>query len=216
MSDLFSDAETSAQVYAFDSHSNTTTINIANVPIQVIIDSGASCNVLNTSDSEKLASRGLKLPTCNKTLFPYNSLPLKITRYLVADVQFRDGPLVSTEFRILPRSQSSLLERETAETLQILKTVNQVTTPSTLVLRTPYLDKYPGLCKGKGKLKNHRVKLHIDKSANPVARKHSRVPFHLREDGKRRHHRESHRSNRMGITHSHSAEIQKPIQIRRT
>ena len=70
--------------------------------------------MLNTADSEKLASRGLKLRTCNKTLFPYNSLPLKVTLRLVADVQFHDGPSVSTEFLlILPGSQSSLLERET-------------------------------------------------------------------------------------------------------
>ena len=119
LSDSFSDTETSAQVYALDSQSNTTTINIANVPIQVIIDSSASCNVLNTADSEKLAICGLKLCTCNRTLFPYNSQPLKVTQCLVADVQFHDGPPVSTEFLILPGSQSSLLGRETAESLQI-------------------------------------------------------------------------------------------------
>ena len=65
-SDSFSDTKASAQVYAFDSQSNTTTITIANVLIQVIIDSGASCNVLNTADSEKLASHGLKLCTYKK------------------------------------------------------------------------------------------------------------------------------------------------------
>ena len=180
-SDSFSDTEASAQVYALDSQSNTTTITIANVPIQVTIDSGASCNVLNTADSEKLASYGLKLRTCNRTLFPYNSPPLKITLCLVADVQFHDGPSVSTEFLVLPGSQSSLFGRDTAETLQILKIVNQVSTPSPLVLKNPYLDKCPGLCAGTGKLKNHRVKLHIDKPVPPVARTHSRVPFHLRD-----------------------------------
>ena len=137
--------------------------------------------MLNTADSEKLANRGLKLRTCNRTLFPYNSLPLKVTQCLVADVQFHDGPSVSTEFLIVPGSQSSLLGRYTAETLQILKIVNQVSTPSPLVSKNPYLDKYPGLCAETGKFKYHRVKLHIDKSVPPVARKHSRVPFHLRD-----------------------------------
>ena len=89
-----------------DSQSNTTTITIASVPIQVIIDSSVSCNVLNTANLEKQASRGLKLRTCNRTLFPYNSPPLKGTQYLLADVQFHDGPSVSTEFLILPGSQS--------------------------------------------------------------------------------------------------------------
>ena len=108
-SDSFSDTEASAQVYALDSQSNTTIITIANVPIQVIMDSGGSCNVLNTADSEKLASHGLKLRTRNRTLFPCNSPPLKVTHCLVADVQFHDGPSVSTEFLIVLGPQSSLL-----------------------------------------------------------------------------------------------------------
>ena len=105
----------------------------------------------------------------------------KVTQCLVADVQFHDRPSVSAEFLILPGSQSSLLGRDTAETLQILKIVNQVSTHSPLVSKNVYLDKYPGVCAETGKLKNHRVKLHIDKSVPPVTRKHSRVSFQLRD-----------------------------------
>ena len=137
--------------------------------------------MLNTADSEKLASHGLKLRTRNRTLFPCNSPPLKITQCLVANVQFHDGPSVSTEFLILPGSQSSLFGRDTAESLQILKIVNQVCTPSPLVSKNPYLDKYPGLCAGTGKLKNQPVKLHIDNSVPPVVRKNSRIPFQLQD-----------------------------------
>jgi len=90
-SDLFSDTVAAAQVCALESHANTTTVNIANVPIQVIINLGTLCNMLNTIvgiDSEKLATHRLKLHACNRTLFPYNSPPLKVTQCLVADVQF--------------------------------------------------------------------------------------------------------------------------------
>ena len=100
---------------------------------------------------------------------------------IVPDVQFHDGPSVSTEFLILPGSQSSLLRRDTAETLHMLQIVNQVSTPSPLVSKNLYLDKYPGLCAGTGELKYHRVKLHIYKSVPPVARKHSRIPLNLRD-----------------------------------
>ena len=96
--------------------------------------------MLNTADSHKLATHGLKLCTYNRTLFPYNSPPFKVTPCLVADVQFHDGPPVSTEFLILPGSQSSLPGREIADTLQTLKIVNQVSTPSPLVSKNPYLD----------------------------------------------------------------------------
>ena len=68
------------------------------------------------------------------------SVPLKVTQCLVADAQFHDGPSVSTEFLILPGSQSSLPGREIADTLQTLKIVNQVSTPSPLVSKNPYLD----------------------------------------------------------------------------
>ena len=60
-SDLFSDTVAAAQVCALESHANTTTVNIANVPIQVIINLGTLCNMLNTIDSEKLATHILKL-----------------------------------------------------------------------------------------------------------------------------------------------------------
>ena len=155
-SDSFSD--TSAQAYALVSKSKTTTITTVHVPIQVIIDSGAYCNVLTTAGSDK-------------------SAPLQVTQCLVADVQFHDGPSVSTAFFILPGSQSSPLWRETAETLQLLKIVNQVATPSPPVSNNKNLDNYSGLCERTAKLKNHPVKLHINKFVPPVARKHSQSHF---------------------------------------
>jgi hypothetical protein len=43
------------------------------------------------------------------------------------------------------------------------------------------LTRYPGIARGVGKLKHQTVKIHVDRSVPPVARKHSRVPFHLRD-----------------------------------
>ena len=42
-------------------------------------------------------------------------------------------------------------------------------------------DKCPGLCEGIGCLKDTEVMLHIEKSVPPVASKHSRSPFHMRD-----------------------------------
>ena len=42
-------------------------------------------------------------------------------------------------------------------------------------------NKYPQMISNSlGKLKNHNIKLHIDHSIPPVARKHYIIPFHLR------------------------------------
>ena len=43
-----------------------------------------------------------------------------------------------------------------------------------------FFSKYTGISDGIGCLKNTQVKLHIDTTVPPVARKHNRTPFHMR------------------------------------
>ena len=40
---------------------------------------------------------------------------------------------------------------------------------------------YDDLCQGIGKLKDFKVKLHIDDTVQPVAQPHRRIPFHVRK-----------------------------------
>ena len=44
------------------------------------------------------------------------------------------------------------------------------------------LSQYPELFQGDGKLKDVKIKLHIDKDVSPVAQKARCVPFHVRKD----------------------------------
>ena len=41
---------------------------------------------------------------------------------------------------------------------------------------------FPELFTGLGKLKDYKVKLHIDETVQPVAQTHRRIPFHVRRD----------------------------------
>ena len=43
------------------------------------------------------------------------------------------------------------------------------------------INKYPSLFNGLGKLKNHKVKFHIDSSVKPVIKKQRMIPYYLRE-----------------------------------
>ena len=43
------------------------------------------------------------------------------------------------------------------------------------------IDQYQSVFHGIGKLKDVKVKLYIDEKIKPVAQKHRRIPFHLRE-----------------------------------
>ena len=70
-----------------------------------------------------------------------------------------------------------LLGKATAELLGVLHVgVNAVQCSQADIIA-----QYPGIEKGIGTLKNVVVTLDIDKSVTPVARTHSRVPFHLRD-----------------------------------
>lgn len=169
---------------------DTTNVKIEGTDISLLIDSGATCNVLNTKDANKLISKGIKLRSCDKTVHPYRSKPIKVSHYIKVNVEF-NGAKTRTKFLVIPGRHVSLLGRKDAQILNILFIANsvQLNTPPTHSVSQPTLapkqtsplDKYPGIDKGIGKLTGQTVKVHVDKSVPPVARKHSRVPFHLRD-----------------------------------
>ena len=83
---------------------------------------------------------------------------------------------------MLASMESKLLGKATVQHLGILKAgVNHVSQSNEPLSPDKFFAKYPGLCKGIGCLKDTEVKLHIDKSIPPVASKHSRTPFHMRD-----------------------------------
>ena len=70
--------------------------------------------------------------------------------------------------------------RSTAEKLGALKLGINYTVHCEKSTDDKIVARYPGIATGIGRLKNGTVRLHIDRSITHVARKHSRVPFHLR------------------------------------
>lgn len=164
-------------VVGTDRHS-LTSFSISGIPISMMIDSGASCNVLNGNDVKKLKEIGVHITRCNRWLHPYMSPPIHVKESIIADIQYKDSNPVRAEFLVTAGDQPSLLGKTTALQLGVLHVINQVSLPHS---PKHILEQYSGLSRGIGKLKNHKVKIHIDKSVPPVARKHSRVPFHLRD-----------------------------------
>ena len=139
----------------------------------MIVDSGASVNILNSKAAAKLKDQGLEFTKCKKIIHPYGSPPITAKKAARATVGIAGKQSTTAEFIVIPGTQPSLLGRKTSEALGVLHIdVNFV--------EKSVLDAYPGITDGIGNLKNFEVKIHIDQSVNPVARKHSRVPFHLR------------------------------------
>ncbi|XP_076452250.1 uncharacterized protein LOC143287895 [Babylonia areolata] len=139
----------------------------------MIVDSGASVNILNSTAAAKLKQRGAEFEEYKRTLYPYGSPPITAKKMVKAEIQVAGKQPVTAEFLVIPGSQPPLLGRQTSEELGILQIdVN--------FIQKDILSKYPGITEGIGNLKNVEVTIHVDKSVPPVARKHSRVPFHLR------------------------------------
>ena len=172
--------------FALLPHTESVTVTIEDEPINIVIDSVATCNVINTDVERKLRARGVEPYKFRRKIHPYNSPPIKVTRAITADIAVGGGTAISREFLVIRGNPPPLLCKQTAEALNILS-IHIPPNPSVRhITSTPdptndILKSFPGIDQGIGRLKNLEVKLHIDKTVPPVACKHSRVPFHSRD-----------------------------------
>ena len=127
----------------------------------------------------------------------YNStVPLPLLGKFTATLATKKRWYDAADFYVVNGSESTrcLLGFTSAVNLGIIHIVNCVkskTKPSLKPEQAAATIWQRKLCKlihdnddlfhGTGKLKGVKVKLHIDKSMKPVAQKHRRVPFHLRD-----------------------------------
>ncbi|PFX12923.1 Uncharacterized protein K02A2.6 [Stylophora pistillata] len=154
----------------------------------VLIDSGASCNVMGQRTWELLKQKGIKCESRKsaKEIFAYGGVePLSTLGTFTADVthagcEFKDGS--KAEFIVVEGDGRTLLGRETAEVLNLLRVgpfqANSVDggRPDGSIR-----GKYKELFSGVGLLKGYELKLHVDESVKPVAQHVRRIPFGLRE-----------------------------------
>ena len=152
-------------------------------PVNVIIDSGASVNIIDEHTFKLLARKNghLRLRQPESNIFPYGSnYQLPILGMITAAIQFQSTSLKSN-FYIAKGSSGNLLSCQTAERLGILKiTINTaISSPNHIE------DEFQDLFGGIGKIKNSQVQLHIDTDITPKQQKHRRIPFHIRKDVER-------------------------------
>lgn len=155
----------------------TTVLDINGQSVEMIIDSGSSCNIINTEVKERLMASGVKFEKSCRIIHPYSSPSIKASVETHVRITHRNCS-ATAELVCIEGKSPPLLGKQTATDLNILKfeRVNNLDD------KTAKLEeKFPGITDGIGKLKGEAVKLHIDSSVPPVARKHIRVPFHLRD-----------------------------------
>ena len=156
------------------------TVEIDRLTVKILIDTGASINLIDLKTFEKLTPRPILTKDENPVL-PYAGPPLSILGTFRAKVR-GNGQLVTCTIHVNDEGHGNLLGYETAIKLgyvQEIKGMEQMQSAD---------DKYAKLCDeysdrfvGMGKLKGVEVKLHIDESVRPVQNRHRRIPYHIRE-----------------------------------
>ena len=159
-------------------------IQILGTTVDVIVDSGASVNIVDDVSYEKLKHK-CELRPSNAKVYPYGSTtPLPLRGKFIAAVHSKMKTVDKATFYVTQGNHGSLLSRKTATALGLLKVINSTSTenqttdaPSTSQLISEYQDRFKGI----GKLKDFQVKLHIDGSVQPSVQPHRRIPFHMRK-----------------------------------
>lgn len=157
----------------------TVTTNIGGVEdIVMIVDSGASCNVLDHSLWEELKKKRVRCTSqrSSKKLYPYgSSKPLDTLGSFMADISVGNSS-VKAEFIVIQGKGQALLGHKTATELGILKVAH-----ANFLSEASIFTKYEKYFNGVGKLKNFKLMLHIDENVTPVAQQVRRIPFAMRE-----------------------------------
>ncbi|KAK3752457.1 hypothetical protein QZH41_007499 [Actinostola sp. cb2023] len=151
-------------------------VTIGNKTVKCLIDSGAGVNVIDSHAYNKLI---IPLSPTSKKIYSYQAIkPLPVLGKFEANVI---SAVTNTsniaQFYVVDGADGNLLGYKTATDLRLLHLVNTLSIPK----GTSIVDEYSDCFKGLGKMKDKTAKLHIDSSVKPLAQRHRRVPFHMRD-----------------------------------
>ena len=149
----------------------------------VLIDSGASCNVIDQATWEVLKkSAQCESKKSNKNLFAYGQKDrIEVIGTFVSEIVCEiSGNSCVDEFTVVKGPGRSLLGKNTAEKLGVLRVGPDVCSLTVEGSDADIREKYREVFTGVGKLKDFQLKLHIKDDVTPVAQPVRRLPFGLR------------------------------------
>ena len=163
-------------------------VKVRGLPVTMIIDSGASCNVIGRNVWEYLKANKVACTSAksSKKLYAYGSnQPLQVAGIFTAEVSVRESVLSGVEFVVTENEGHALLGRETAISLGVLKLgahVNSLEVSTDGAKGRPvFFEKFAGCCEDIGKMKDFQLTVPIDPKVQPVAQPIRKVPYHLRD-----------------------------------
>ncbi|XP_048765085.2 uncharacterized protein LOC125672921 [Ostrea edulis] len=122
-------------------------------------------------------NKKIKLEKATSKILTYGSTSkLPVKGKFLAEIESKDKTTSAYAYvYVVEGSSGSLLSCATAQELGLMKQCLNV------VSHEEILEEFNDRFQGIGKLKNYKVKLHIDETVKPVAQPHRRIPFHIRK-----------------------------------
>ena len=158
-----------------DSTIPTRQVFIEGEQVEVIIDTGASVNVLESSTYFALPNRPSLRPTHTR-VFPYGERsPLPVLGMAKFELAYNSERLQVT-FHVVEGKGGNLLGYTAAEKLRILSLAAHVTTTKAGDGENFFVNAYHDLFTGNWKFTDTCVKLHIDETVTPKRQPHRRIP----------------------------------------
>ena len=162
-------------------------ICVDGISTKALIDSGSVSNLMGMSKYEELKAQGLhvKLENCHKRLYAYGGKELNVVGQIQVELSVGTKK-INSQF-VVTTSGRCLLGHTTSRDLGLLRiglSASSEPAECNVIgkdLASALQTKYPKVFSGIGKLKEYRLKLHVDPEVTPVAQKPRRVPFALRE-----------------------------------
>ena len=161
---------------------NTVQITVEGTLIPVIVDSGASVNVLDSATFNRLSESG----DSRVKIYAYSSkTPLPVKGIFKANVSTSQLQTQADFVVVENLHAGSLLGKKTATDLGLLRVgpeylsmVNQSVGTAVHAI----VNKHDAVFNGVGKLKDYQLKVHLNPDITPVAQRQRRLPFHVRKD----------------------------------
>ena len=162
-------------------------VSVNGITTRVLIDSGSVSNLIGMKEYEELKAQGLnaKMEDCYKWLYVYGGKELEVIGQVHVEISAVDKKVNS--HLVVTKSGRCLLGHETSRALGLLRIglgVGREFAQCSVVgeyLASALQAKYLKVFVGFGKLKDYKLKLHVDPEVTPIAQKPRRVPFALRE-----------------------------------
>ncbi|XP_068759391.1 uncharacterized protein [Montipora capricornis] len=153
----------------------------------VLIDSGASCNLIDPATWELLKKMESSLSQGNQAkscLLMGRTILLKRLEHSEKKLDGEvSGKYCEDEFSVVEGPGRLLLGKDTVEKSSALRAdpmENEVCLLTTEDDDAHFLDKYADIFTGVGKLRDFRLKLHVKENVTPIAQLVRSLPFGLR------------------------------------